>query len=302
LLGARNRHDDAIVQYKRVLEIDPRRYEVLQSIGEQYEAKGDLQQALDSYKKYAGHLPKNSDPFISIGNLYKKMGDNHRAKSHYEKALLIKPDDISVLVNLADIEAKLGHFDNARRQHREALNFSKIPKDKAAVYEGLADLCEMRGQVKQSFEYNQRSLDLSKEFMPPILVSFSILFSIDKYIQAGKEKEAFQTLETLKQDLQPPYDKFVDFGYLKVYLDLGRANEAEKLLPVVEEIVQASGARSYRYFAHLAGGRIHQLRGEYIKAIEDFQKGLEIRPSKTELLLNGNLITRNSIMNWPCFI
>lgn len=285
LFGVRNRHDEAIVQYKRILEIDPRRFEVLQSIGEQYEAKGDLQQALASYKKYAGHLPNNPDPFISLGDLYKKMGDNHQAKSHYEKALLIKPDDVSVLVKLAGIEAKLGQFDKADQQYREALNLSKIPKDKAAVYEGLADLCEMRGQVKKSFEYNLRSLALLKEFRPPILVSFSVIFSIDKYIQAGKEKEAFQTLETLKQDLQPPYDRFVIFGYLRVYLDLKRANEAEKLLPVVEEIVQTTGSRDFRYFAYLASGRIHQLRGEYTEAIEDFRKGLEIRPLKGKLLL-----------------
>jgi tetratricopeptide (TPR) repeat protein len=284
ILELKGQHDEALDLYKRMLTIDSRRYEVLQSMGNLHETRGDLQQALTFYRKYAGHFPKDPASFIPIGHLYEKMGDLHRAKSQYEKALLLKPDDIQVLVKLADIEAASGHFENAHQQYREALKLSKMPKDKAAVYKSLSNFCETRGQMKKSLEYFQLRLTRLKEYKPPYFVSIIIPFYVSIYIQAGAEKEAFRTLEALKQELKPPYDTFIDFGYLMIYLDLGRADEAEKLLPEVDETIRKNGVNMLAYIVHLAGGRIRQMRKQYSKAIESFQKGLEFEPSHGELL------------------
>jgi tetratricopeptide (TPR) repeat protein len=260
------------------LEIDPGRSEVLQSIGKLYEEKGDLQQALSYYKTYSEHFPNEPGSFISIGHLYEKMGDNQLAKSYYEKALLLKPDDITVLISLAGIEVKLGHFDQAYQQYREALKLSKVPKDKTDVYEGLANLCALRGQMKKSLEYSRLQLTLMKEYMSPFLVSIFTTFSMDKYIRAGEEQEAFRILETLKQQLKPPQDQFIPFGYLMAYLELERTSEAEEILPGVEKIIAKLGMKKLEHISHHAKGRIQQLKGEYTQAIESFQKGLEIIP------------------------
>lgn len=284
VLKWKGQHDEALDLYKRILTIDSRRYKVFQAIGDIHESKGDLQQALTFYQRYAEHFPKDPESFMPIGHLYEKMGDLHRAKSQYEKALLLKPDDIPVLVKLANIEATSGHFENAHQQYREALKLSKIPKDKAAAYEGLANLYAARGRMKKSLEYFQSQLTLMKEFMAPTMVSIILSFSVNNYIQAGEEKEAFRTLEALKQELKPPYDTFIDFGYIMLYLELERADEAEKLLPGVEKFIRKAGVKKLTQFVHLAGGRIQQIRKQYTKAIESFQKALEYEPSDAELL------------------
>lgn len=210
-LNLKNQYDEAISQYKRILEIDPGRGEVLQSIGKLYESKGDLQQALSYYKTYLEHFPNDPGSFNTIGHLYEKMGDHQRAKSFYEKALLLKPDDIAVLINLADIEMRLGYFDQAYQQYQDALKLSKIPKDKTAVYEELSNLCTLRGQMKKSLEYTRLQFNMMKEYMPPFMVSVITTLSIDHYIQAGEEQEAFRILEVFKQQLKPPYDFYIPF-------------------------------------------------------------------------------------------
>ncbi len=283
-LEYKNQYDEAISLYKRILEIDPGRGEVLQSIGKLYESKGDLQQALSYYKTYLEHFPNDPGSFNSIGHLYEQMGDNQQAKSYYEKALLLKPDDIAVLVNLAAIEIRLGHFDQAQQQYREALKLSKIPKDKTSVYEGLANLCALRGQMKKSLEYTRLQFTLMKEYMPPFTVSVFTTLYIGQYIRAGEEQEAFRILETFKQQLKPPYDLYIPFGYLLAYLELERIAEAEVLLPKVENIIEKLSIKRFEYLSYFAGGRIQQLKGEYTKAIESFQKGLEIVPSHQNLL------------------
>jgi tetratricopeptide (TPR) repeat protein len=284
LLDLKNQYDEAISQYKRILEIDPGRSEVLQSIGKLYESKGDLQQALSYYKTYSQHFPNNPGSFISIGHLYEKMGDNQLAKSYYEKALLLKPENIAVLVNLANIEVRLGHFDNADQQYREALRLSKIPKDKVTAYEGLAGLCTIRGQMKKSLEYTRLRLTLMKEYMSPFVVSLLKTFSMGEYIRAGEEQEAFRILETLKEQLKPPQDTFIPFGYLMAYLELERTSEAEVLLQKVENIIEKMGMKKLEFLSHQAKGRIQQLKGEYTKAIESFQKALEIKPLDEDFL------------------
>lgn len=283
-LDFKNQYDEAISQYKRILVIDPGRSEVLQSIGKLYESKGDLQQALSYYKTYLEHSPNEPGSFNSIGHLYEKMGDHQQAKSYYEKALLLKPDDIAVLINLADIEIRLGHFDQAYQQYREALNLSKIPKDKTAVYEELANLCALRGQMKKSLEYTRLRFALMKEYMPPFTVSVFTTLYIGHYIRAGEEQEAFRILETFKQQLKPPYDFYIPFGYLLAYLELERVNEAERLLPSVVETIEKMGLKKLENFSYFVSGRIQQLKGEYTKAIESFQKGLEIVPSQENSL------------------
>jgi tetratricopeptide (TPR) repeat protein len=284
ILKWKGEYDEAIDLYKRILTIDSRCYNVLQAIGEIYEKKGDLQQALTFYQKYAEHFPKDPESFIPIGHLYEKMGDFPQAKSQYEKALLFKPDDIPVLINLANIEATIGHFENAHQQYQEALKLSKIPKDKAAAYDGLVNLCTTRGQMKKSLEYFQRQLTFIKEYMAPYLVSIVVAVSVSNYIKAGEEQEAFRTLGALKQELKPPLDTFIDFGYIMIYLELERADEAEKLLPVIEKFNQTIGVNILTKFVYLAKGRIQQIRKQYTKAIESFQKGLEYEPSYGELL------------------
>jgi tetratricopeptide (TPR) repeat protein len=277
-LSLNNRYDEAISLFQRILEIDPGRGKAIQSIGSLYESKGDFQQALSYYKTYSQHFPNDPGAFIAIGQLYEKMRDNTQAKSYYEKALLLKPDDIAVLVNLAGIEARSGHFDNAYRQYREALKLSKVPRDKATVYESLAGLCETRGQMKKSLEYNNLRLARMKEYMPPIFMSILTTFSIREYIRAGQEQEALRILETMKQKLKPPVDAFIPLGYLIAHLELENTSEAEALLPDVEKTIEKFGMKKLEFLLHRARGRIQQSKGEYTKAIESFQKGLELLP------------------------
>ncbi|MGD2087610.1 MAG: tetratricopeptide repeat protein [Candidatus Aminicenantes bacterium] len=283
-LNLKNQYDEAISQYKRILEIDPGRHEMFQSIGKLYESKGDLQQALSYYKTYLTHSPNDPGSFNSIGHLYEKMGDHQQAKSYYEKALLLKPDDITVLINLADIEIHLGHFDQAYQQYQDALKLSKIPKDKTAVYEELANLCKLRGQMKKSLEYTRLQFNMMKEYMPPFMVYVFTTLYIGHYIWAGEEQEAFRILETYKQQMKPPYDFYIPIGYILAYLELERVDEAETLFPRVVETIEKMGLKKLENFTYFVGGRILKQKGEYTKAIESFQKGLAIVPSQENLL------------------
>lgn len=273
-----NKYDEAITQYKRILEIDPGRGKAIVAIGKLYQDKGDVEQALSTYQRYSRQYPDDPDGFSAIAQLYDKQRDIESAKSHYEKALLLKPDDINVLTKMAGIEARSGQLEEANRQYLEALKFSSSPRDKATVYESLAELCETRGQMRQSLEYTKLRLQQLKEYVSPFFVSVNTIFSVSAYIRAGEEQEAFRILDKLKQQLKPPQDSFVPLGYLIANLDLKNASAAEAQLPAVERMITNLGMKRLEFMLHRARGRIHQVKGNYSEAIENFRKGLELQP------------------------
>ncbi|MCH7755323.1 tetratricopeptide repeat protein [candidate division KSB1 bacterium] len=96
---------------------------------------------------------------------------------------------------------------------------------------------------------------------------------------AGQEDVAFQTVEKLESELQPPYNMFASFGYMSIYLELEDADKTEEALKGVESAIETLKWEIYRPVVFFAQGRIHEFRGEYKEAISDFQKQLELSPT-----------------------
>ena len=278
LLGVMNRWDEAIATYKRMLEIDPQRYETYRKIGALYELKGKFDQALDYYKKYADHFPKDPESFIIIGRLNKRMGNPEQAKENYERALLLDPGSISVLTSLAQIEQDWGNFDKARQRLEEALQFSKTAEDRMNVYYSLASFSEVKGQAEKALEYSLMADKAAAEFSLPLLVLFNKLIHIERFIRAGKEKEAFQTLASIKAQLEPPNDKWVSIGYLFAYIEVENPDEAEKQLPEMQNFITTTTNKQLLFIFHLGKGKIHEMRGEYADAIKSYEAQLKVIP------------------------
>jgi len=283
-LNLRNRWDEAIKTYERMLEIDPQRYEIFQNIGAQYEAKGDFIQALNYYKKFAEHFPKNPESFHLIGGLNEKMGNHEKAKDYYEKALILKPDDIPVLTTLANIEMDLGNFDKASKQLQEALQLCKTSEDKRKVYSNLASFFRRKGQMKKTLEYVKLRNKALEEYSAPLFVLNAKIASVADYVNAGQAEEAFRSLASLESTLSPPLNKLISIGYLLLYLELEKPGEVERRLAAVQDLINMFGNEQLLFLLHYARGEIHRKRGEYAEAIKSYEASLKIVTTETDVL------------------
>jgi tetratricopeptide (TPR) repeat protein/TolB-like protein len=283
----RNKPDETISVYKRILELDPEKHDVLQEIGSLYKETGEFEEALKYYQQYADQFPSDARSFTAIGGLYKTLGDYEQAKSYYEKALLLEPDKISILLILADIESELGNFKQALEQYQDALKISKTPQDRVNVYISLISFHELKGQMSKSLEYMDLKFAEMEKTLPPLMVWLGRMDTLDKYITAGKKDVAFQTMKTIEEQIKPPYDKFISFGYLAIYLELEDADNAEKAIEGAEAAIQAFRLEAEREVILGAQGKIHEMRSEYKQAILSFQKQLELEP--TDSTINRNI-------------
>ncbi|MCK4312086.1 MAG: tetratricopeptide repeat protein, partial [Candidatus Cloacimonetes bacterium] len=282
-LKQRNQLNEAIEEYKCILELDPEQYNYLKEIGSLYEQKGEFEEALKYYKQYAEQFPEDYSSYTTIGDLYDTMGDYEQAKSYYDKAILWEPGKISVLINLADIEKNVGNFDEALVQYESILNLCKIPQDWVEVYSSLESFYETKGQIYKSIEYFQKELAESEKFQPPLLILLYRMTMVYKYIQIGKKDKAFQTIETFKEQLMPPYDKFSSLGYLIIYLELEDLENIEKAIEGVEIFIQTLQVEALRFYIFNAKGKIHEIKGEYEQAILMYQKESELKPTDASI-------------------
>lgn len=277
----RNQLDEAIVEYKYILGLDPEQYHILQEIGTIYKSIGDFENALSYYKQYADQFPDKPESFRPIGGLHKTMGNFEEAKSFYEKAFLLEPENISDLLILADIESESGNYNQAKNQYQEALGKSNTPEEKAQVYTQLHYFHELRGEISKALEYVYLKHDEWEKYMPPFLLAMSKIGSMSSLVKLERKDVVFQTLETLKTQLDAPFNKFVSVGYLRLYLEYKDTDNAEKTIADVEDLIEEFGYEILQPFLFNARGQINEFNGEYEQAINNYNDQLILQPTAT---------------------
>ncbi len=278
----RGQFDEAISAYKRCFELVSEEYALLLNIGSVYQQKGQYDEALAYYQRYAALFPQESRSYQMLGYLYKAIGNYPQAKAHYEKALLLEPEEVHTLINLADIETRLGNFAQALEQYQEALKACKTLECRIEIYGGLEYLYDLRGQISKSIELYHLSMAETEEELPPLLILFDKIDLFRKYLDIDQKEMALQTFQTFKGQVGPPMDQIVPYFTVFLYTELEDLENAEKAFQEIKPIIQSntwniSGLNGGVFYLE---ARIHELKKDYVRAIESYQKCAEVQPEE----------------------
>jgi len=274
---SRNQKDEAISEYKKIFESDPSQLNNLKEIVNLFIEKEHNEEALKYCNKYADQFPDDSNFFTILGELYEMVGHHKQARSYFEKALLAEPGNMVVMLNLAEHESKNGKFDEAAAQYQEALEVCGSPKDRYEIYNALKSLYNVRGQLNKAIGYMHLARAESENFLPPSTVLLSRLSNIKIYFKAEQIGHAFSVLDSIKASLDPLLAEFMHFGYLFAYLELEDLDNLQKTLETFEEFIESSGYERNWAYAYYARAKMHELKGEFEYAIENYQKVPEFR-------------------------
>jgi len=289
----RNQIEEAIAEYKYILELDPERYSVFKEIGSLYMQLGKFEDALKYFNRYAEHFPDRPESFRSIGSLHKIMGNFEEAKFFYEKALLLEPENISDLLCLADIESESGNYELALSQYQNTLVKCKTPEERAQVYSKLQYYYELRGEMKKELEYLYLEHTEWERFISPLLLSAAKIQTMNHFVRLEREDVAFQTLETLKEELDPLLKNLVYVGYLYLFLELEDIEQAENSILEVESLISEMKVETLQTVVLNARGQIHELKGEHDLAVQKYRKQLELFPTNSNIYINLGRCYRN---------
>ncbi len=284
----KNQLDKAISEYNCIYQIDPERHYYLRYIGNIYLMKGEFKEALKYYKQHKKLYPNDYKSFSALGELYFTMGNYSQAKDYFLDAQVIEPSDVSIFLRLGDIDTELGNYDRALDQYNEALIIAKTPQERSFVYWALEIFYKERGQIRKSIENMNKKFSEQKKFLNPIdlLINQISEMSLSNYIMVGDTNEAFNKLNIIESSMSPPWSKTSALGYLDLYLELKDIENAEKSIESVEEMIRIFGEESKRKIIYHAEGRINEWKGDYIKAILNYNSELEYKPTDVKILID----------------
>jgi tetratricopeptide (TPR) repeat protein len=105
--------DEAIVHFRKALEIKADHVEAQANLGNALLQEGELDNAIAEYDKALEIKPDYAEVHYNLGNALLRKGQVDQAIAHYEKALAIKPDYADVHNNLGIVLLQKGQVDQA---------------------------------------------------------------------------------------------------------------------------------------------------------------------------------------------
>ncbi len=126
--------DKAVVDFKRVLEIDPDNADALNYLGYTWVDRNEnLEEAFKMIRRAVELEPTSGAIVDSLGWAHYKLGQYEAARVQLENAVSLSPSSATIIDHLGDVYWKLGRFREAGYQWKRALEFDPTDEEKARI-------------------------------------------------------------------------------------------------------------------------------------------------------------------------
>ncbi len=265
---ARNSLDLALLDYQKIRELDPQNVEILKSIASLHESKGNYPHAEKFLLEFGETFPGDSENLLSLGKIKRKQGDHETAQAYFHKAQLLSPDDVAIIMELAKSKYDSGQFSESLMMIEKAGSLAISAEEKYTAFAALEDFYTQRGQMKLALETFDKKIAEHKKFNIPLM---SVIVSLDRaelLVLNGRAGEAYEFLDELKKQMSPPFDKYVALGYISALLAEKKADEAERPLSDIRDLIKQTGVTALGAYISKVESRIAEIREEYDKTLE----------------------------------
>jgi Tfp pilus assembly protein PilF len=161
------RAGEAIEQFKKAIEINPRYAMAHNNLGIAYTKNGMLNEAVYEYEQALAINPRHAKAHYNLGVIYFRQGDFDRAMVKFKDAIALNPNYTEAHYNLGNTYDKKGLWDNAITEHKKAIALN--PRH-AMAYNNLAVIyCYRKGDLKLAADYCKRAIKLGYEVHPVLL-------------------------------------------------------------------------------------------------------------------------------------
>ncbi len=210
--ASRGARDQALAQFAKAIEINPRFVRAHMGMGDIYRVDGDYGKAERAYGKAAELEPANFDAQYSHGLMLHVLNRVTDAVSAYLRALRIRPDDFQANLNLATAYYQLGEANQALPFAETAVRLS--PRSGPARL-NLGSVYAAVGRDREALaEYQQASENM--ELTPALMTNLA-----EAYGKLGRFDEMRNTLLQLVKG-KPTAQAYERLGFSS--FKLGRIN------------------------------------------------------------------------------
>jgi Flp pilus assembly protein TadD len=191
LLLKKGQVDEAIIHFRKALEIKADDAETQANLGNALLQTGKLDEAVAQYYKALEVKPDYAEVHYNLGNALLHEGQVDEAIAHYEKAIQIKPNYADVYNNLGVVLFQKGEVDQAIAKYQKALEIN--PQDvqaRANLAWALATSPQTPMMKAIAVKLAQQANQLTGGANPTVLHVLAAAFA-----QAGQFSDAVDTAE-----------------------------------------------------------------------------------------------------------
>ena len=252
--------DDAIVQFRKALEIKADYPKAHFHLGNVLRQKGLMDEAIAEYQLAVAVEPNYAAAHNNLGIMLRRKGRLDDAISEFQKALEARPDYADAYNNLGNVLMQEGRADEAMAQYQKALDAK--PEDAQAHYNlGSALLQERR--MDEAIPHLRKALELRPDYPAARerLAQVAWLLATGADASAGDGSRALMLAE--QADKLPGKDPGITMVLAASYAACGRFPEA---IDTVQQAIQMANLETN---APLAASLQAQLKS--------YQAGLPLR-------------------------
>jgi tetratricopeptide (TPR) repeat protein len=174
-----------------------------------YRARGDFANAIVTYRKALEIKPDDPATLLNLGITYGNNGEYENAITCYHKALAIKPDDAMALVNLGIAHRRRGEIEKAIDAYRQAIDINPWHPlahfNLGNVYYEKSDFAKAMAFYQRAAELDP-SLALAHFFLARACIKTGQLQQAANALRSGlqydpNDEDAGQTLKALEAHL-----------------------------------------------------------------------------------------------------
>ena len=159
---SRGRFDEAIVHYKKAVELNADFGPAINSLGNSYAGKKDWDKAIFYYNQVIGDILYATPHFTysGLGNAYYYKGELERSEEYYLEALKIQPEFINALQGLAQTYIAMGRIPEAVEKLEKAV---RLVPDSPALHFRLAKAYRLALEFSKAYNSYRKVVELAPE-------------------------------------------------------------------------------------------------------------------------------------------
>lgn len=248
-------YQKAIECYRKDLEMFPDRLGFWEEIGDLYSYMGQYKNALDAYEKSKDKDEWYNDYYSKVGNVWLKSGDRKKCIHYYKKGIRVVSgmEKARRLYDLGQLYCDvLQEYQMAIYYFKKAININSDQTDLFDYERYIAKACYLRKDYEEAKKHAQNALTCFKH---------SDQGELEDYLAYKPYAPA----------------RAATMGWL--YLCMGKTEEAVRYFRSMEQMQRCKQCRYQKCFeSRLYMGDFYASRGEYDKALQEYQNTLERNP------------------------
>jgi putative PEP-CTERM system TPR-repeat lipoprotein len=187
--AAAGKLDEAIIEYRRAIQFDPKDGQVRLRLSQTYVKAGAMSDGLREMYRASDLRPDDTDLQIVIGNFLLSYDRFDEAKARADRVLQLQPTNVKAHLLRGRALARLKDLDNAVKDMRQAI--SDDPSD-GIGYVGLGAIQHARGEVQQAEESFRKAVAVDPNSADVRLEYAGFLLASSRQADAERElKQAY---------------------------------------------------------------------------------------------------------------